>query len=305
MRKIPVGETIRFAYQFTLGQIGTIIGLIWIPAVLTAVGSYFFGQMYARHMADAFASGASAGGGTELLLLFCYQFVALLFAAIMLTAVTQLALGLRSGPAVAHFHVGPTEFRVVGGMLALALLLFIFIIGYALATVALVSLAALVGAAAGKIVVTVISGLVSLAGIAAVIYAMVRLSFVMVPAITVEGGFGIARSWELTQGNFWRIFAIGLSTVLPLLLVVIAVQVIVLGPGYFVPDLAAMKDPALQAKHMAAQMESMAEHLPVLAAFGFVIAPLLYGLGTAPSAFAYRQLTSRAPQSLLDSGPSA
>ncbi|MEJ0044147.1 MAG: hypothetical protein WDM81_18895 [Rhizomicrobium sp.] len=40
MNKIPVGETIRFAYAFTFGEIGTVIGLVWIPLVINAVGAF-------------------------------------------------------------------------------------------------------------------------------------------------------------------------------------------------------------------------------------------------------------------------
>jgi len=46
MNKIPVGETIRFAYAFTFGEIGTIIGLIWIPTLINAVATFFALRAY-------------------------------------------------------------------------------------------------------------------------------------------------------------------------------------------------------------------------------------------------------------------
>src|SRR6185437_697887 len=41
MNKIPVGQTIRFAYAFTFGEIGTVIGLTWIPTLINAVATFF------------------------------------------------------------------------------------------------------------------------------------------------------------------------------------------------------------------------------------------------------------------------
>src|SRR5256885_4893359 len=37
MTKLPVGSTIRHAYSFTFGELGTIIGLCWLPLVLIAI----------------------------------------------------------------------------------------------------------------------------------------------------------------------------------------------------------------------------------------------------------------------------
>ena len=40
MNKLPVGEATRFAYAFTIRELGTIIGLIWIPMVALAIISF-------------------------------------------------------------------------------------------------------------------------------------------------------------------------------------------------------------------------------------------------------------------------
>ena len=53
----------------------------------------------------------------------------------------------------------------------------------------------------------------------ALIYILVRLGFLLAPAAAMEGGFGLERSWKLTKGNFWRIVAIGLATLLPIVIV--------------------------------------------------------------------------------------
>ena len=40
MNKLPIGQTVRFAYGFTLHELGTIIGLIWVPMVALAVVNF-------------------------------------------------------------------------------------------------------------------------------------------------------------------------------------------------------------------------------------------------------------------------
>ena len=46
MKKIPVLDSIRYAYAFTFGHLGTIIGLIWVPMVILAVAGYFVMSYY-------------------------------------------------------------------------------------------------------------------------------------------------------------------------------------------------------------------------------------------------------------------
>ena len=46
MKKIPVGTTIAFAYRFLVTEIGTIVGIAWLPAVLSSTVSYF-ARLYA------------------------------------------------------------------------------------------------------------------------------------------------------------------------------------------------------------------------------------------------------------------
>src|SRR5215211_6478442 len=59
MIKIPVGQTIRFAYAFTIRHIGIIIGLVWVGMVLDAVVKYFAMSRYYSGMATALESGSA------------------------------------------------------------------------------------------------------------------------------------------------------------------------------------------------------------------------------------------------------
>lgn len=291
MNKLPIGDAVRFAYRFTFGQIGTIIGLIWIPMLIIVIGSYFTVQPYYAAMAAAARTGAAPAGGAVLIFML-FQVVALLLVASITVSITQQALGLRKGLPLAHFALGLTELRVYGGIVGLFLLFILFLLGYAMGfaaiTVAAKSLAGLGGA--GRIGGGVLAAAYAVVGPCALFYIMVRLSFVFIPAAVTGTGFGLARSWEITKGHFWRIFVIGCATILPLALALMAVEVAILGPHFFISDLKAMGDKAAQARNAALQMAVMQENFPYLLGFSFVIAPVMYGLALAPAAFVWRFL---------------
>src|SRR6201994_376077 len=129
MQKLPVGQIVRLAYAFTFGEIGTIIGLVWIPAVITAVGGFFAMGGYYSAMADATQTGVPMSGGPQFAFFFLYLIAALLLAAVMAVAVAKQALTLREGPAIAHFSLGGVEARVFGGFIGLYLLVVMFTVG--------------------------------------------------------------------------------------------------------------------------------------------------------------------------------
>ena len=60
MQKLPVGRIVRLAYAFTFGEIGTIIGLVWIPALITAVGGFFAMGGYGFYVWGAYGVTALA-----------------------------------------------------------------------------------------------------------------------------------------------------------------------------------------------------------------------------------------------------
>src|ERR1700749_1645313 len=114
MNRIPVGETTRFAYRFTLGELGTIIGLIWVPTLATAILRflpYLLGDNAPPPDINPSAAGAIALRGLLLAL------VGILLKACADVPVTRQALGLRTGPAWIHFAIGRTELRLWGAYL--------------------------------------------------------------------------------------------------------------------------------------------------------------------------------------------
>jgi hypothetical protein len=293
MNKIPVAQTIRFAYAFTLGEIGTIIGLIWIPTLINAVASFFVLRAYYDTLINSFENGmppTGAGLGWPLLL----AFLAMLLLAMIGVAVTQQAMGLRQGPAFARISLGSAEWRAFGGFFGLYMLLVLFIAIFALvvgaASVATASAVQSNPASTGLL--AAMMGLAALAGIGILFYLIVRLSFLLVPSVVDGGEFGLSRSWLLTKGNFWRIVLVGLATLLPILLILGAVQIVLFGSSYFIPDLRQAGDAAARVRSMVDTMRTTRENMPILMGLSFVVSPLLYGLMFSASAFAYRSLSA-------------
>src|SRR5271156_2240445 len=154
MNKLPVGQTITDAYGFTFTQLGTIIGLIWFPMVVSTLLNFL------PQLADGYAAGAAASGAGPVESL-AVLLLTLLLSAIMYVAVARQALGLRQGPAVFHFALGQPEFRVYG-----ALLVIYFLIGLA-------TLAQLEAQSVGGPVST-LATFIALPGVVFIIYMAVR-----------------------------------------------------------------------------------------------------------------------------------
>jgi hypothetical protein len=294
MNKIPVGQTVRFAYAFTFGEIGTVIGLIWIPTLINAVASFFALRAYYHTLADSLESGlppSGAGVGLPFLL----AFLAMLLVAMIGVSLTQQALGIRQGPAFAHIALGSTELRAFGGFFGLYLLFILFI-----AIVAIVLRIATAGSATAIQANPQLSGpaaagiaVAAVLGICVVLYMVIRLSFLLVPSVVAGGEFGLTRSWQLTKGNFWRIVAVGVSTLLPIALIFGIAELAILGPSFFIPDMTHGAAAGANLRNMATQMRAVQDHMPLLMGLSFVVSPLLYGLMFSASAFAYRALSGQ------------
>ena len=300
MNKIPVTQTVLESYRFTFGGLGKVIGLIWLPIVILTVGGYFTLVPYFSSMAGALDAGDTSQQGALLLRQLAFEFVAIVLIVVIAVAITREILNPVRRPPFLRFALGPTEFRTIGGFIGLFMLLIVFlvvltiiglVIGFAVSAVLPAA-----GAAAGKGAAAGIGVLAGFIGFCVLVYVMVRLGFLLVPAVAMEGGFGLERSWRLTKGNFWRIVAIVVLTLLPIVIVAGFIDLMILGPDFLNPHLELARDPAAQMRHSAEQMRQMSAHLPLMMGIGFLLAPFTYGMSFAPAAFAYRALTAKAPQ---------
>lgn len=287
MNKLPVGQIIREAYVFTFGEIGTVLGLTWIPTLINTVASYFIFRSYALTL-ESLQTGAPPTDG-QALLPFPLMILCLFLVGMIGVALTRQVLGIRKGPALAHVALGGEEFRAFAGFIGVYLMTFLFILLFMMVVSAVAMFA---GAAAGP-AAGAIAALAGVIGVFLMIYAVVRFGYLLVPSVVVDGQFGLTRSWQLTKGNFWRIIAIMLGTLLPLMLVSDIATALVMGP-LPPPSTVQPTDLAGVARIWADQLKMTLPHLPALMGVSLVLAPLGYSLLFTPAALAYRILSGKA-----------
>ena len=274
MRRLPVLAVLREAYAFTFTHLGAIIGLIWLPMVLTTVGGFFVNQIYGRQVQQAMAAGAAAAAGPAVLIQLGFGLAQLAFYAVMCVPVAQLALGQRQGGAMVHFAFGLPEWRMFRALLGLLLLL--------LAGVLLLSLiVSLPAAAAGTMPIALLAEVGVLLFLSGLVYVGIRMAF-LVPAIVVaEQGPALARAWLLSADNFWRLLAVVLGALGPLLLTLMTVLLAVISGS--------LDSHAPQTTESVSA--AVSANLPLITGVQFVVAPLLIGLAVGASVFSWRELS--------------
>jgi hypothetical protein len=239
MQKIPVGPTIAFAYRFLITEIGTIVGIAWLPAVLSSAASYFTHLYAMGHRALIEAGDAPTVGAYFGLSLM--SFVVTLFAASMVAvAITRQVLGPRHSGVLLYFAAGPFEWRMFAANLrymagAAALLMLaavITILAFLLAGTPLDAPEQVRPSAA-----TILAGLIAWAVFLYAFATILRMGFLLPATIVGEEKGGLRRSHDLTKGNFWRVLAIMLALAGPILLLLIGGEAAVLrsalGPDFF------------------------------------------------------------------------
>lgn len=279
MHKIPVFKTIRFAYVFTFGDIGTIIGLVWLPTLLIGVLQFLPYALGTQSSDESAAAGSAAA-----LLNFVFFFASLVLYAVNSVAVTQLALGKRpEGGASFHISLGRPEWRVLGANLFCAVLLGGLLMMYFLG----LSFAA--SATRSGMSIPLAIGLIAyaVAGICLLLYVGVRLMPLLAPAIVAEDKLDLTRGWRLMAGNILRMLGVLLGVAVPLLVVEAAVTLLIGGPGLIA---ALPSDPNAMVAAVNARMAALNNHMPELIGQFLILAPFSLGLTMGAETAAYRAL---------------
>lgn len=288
MNKLPIGETIRSAYEFTLGHLGTIIGLIWVPMVAIAVLQFLpYGLGDNTVMPDQNAAAAGAAALRSI----AFTLLILLLYACVNVAVMRQALGLRKGPAMVYFTLGWTELRLAGAMLALGLIVTVLMIVLVVAVIAVSTAGA---ALANKALTAALAGAVVLAGLCVILVSVVRLAFLIVPVTVVENKISFERGWLLTRGNFWRISAVMFAVTLPIVLITFIALLILMGGELSALFAAAQTmTPEDFLKRYRTIIDS---HIPVILGINLIAAPFSLGLTLGAAAFGYKTLSATPAQ---------
>jgi len=275
MIKIPVAEAIRFAYTFAFGQIGAIIGLVWLPLIIVAFLQflpYALGTAYTASSANA----AEATGATFINLAF--STTALVLYGMNFVSVTRQALGIRQGAASIHFSLGWPEWRMFVAVVICGLILTAAMGLYLILGSLLVPSQAAGGLMSG------LAAVYAIVGFCALVWFTLRLVFVLAPVVVAEERVDLVRAFLLTRGNFWRALAIALAVTLPLLIVQCIAIAVIAGPGFFAPL------SGNSAAALAQRFRQLDRHMPALIGLALMLTPFNLGLTLGASSFAYRTL---------------
>lgn len=327
MNKIPVGKTIADAYAFAFGGFLSNLGIVWLPVVLALAAAAFLLMPYLAAVLQVFQNIQPGAKPDPLAMMgplmatyrwvLLFYFVDIAFRAMMMLGLTRRALGIATGAQFVFFSVGRPFWRIFGAYLVMALIiLVIYLIGFlALMVMSLVLIGVGAGAAASAgasavaggaaAVLAVLLGVVLTLGFyGAMLYIVVRMTFLLTPSILVEDKtFSVLRSWELTKGNFWRIFAVGFAIFVPMILVIdTIVFCVIVGPVWSSLHVH-LGDPQagfiVTRAIMTNVIAMMRTGWYVLVLFSLAISTVFYSIAAGAAASAYRSLTGyKAPETV-------
>jgi hypothetical protein len=301
MNKIPVFETIAHAYGFAISQFLKILGIAWAPLVVSIafglmITPGFFGNHIDPSDQDAMQRLSMQMVPLSLLILLPIR-------AMIATGVTELALGMRSGTTFVYFSLGASIWRFIGSWLLVIIAMIVLVVGFAIVLgitlgVGGAALSSMAGTNA-TMIGGVVGVLVTFIVLFLYLYLIVRLTFFIAPVVVAEHKIDLARVWQLSHGNFWRIFLVGLGIVLPIIIVAFAMVYFVFGNEIshlleiFREGFKTKNDTVLQTQMQAWSETIRVRQLaiwPYAAVFNLIFATFSYGLMYGASAFAYRAI---------------
>lgn len=303
MQKVPVGDTIAFAYRFAFGEFLTLLRLSWIPLTIMMVAIHFLSHslpLGTIGAADPKQFSLGYGQIASFIAMFALQLVCI---ATAIVAYTEHAL--HPSPDRKFFYL-PSA-KVVGKVLA-ALLLFGLAFGAVIiSAVGIIYIAQLAGKTSSGMERPgggFISTLVAISVMGAAYYAFIRATFILTPLVVAEGKIDLRRAWDLGRGNFWRYAAIALGIALPFLIASLAASLLF-------AKLVALPQSALDSAQSAAERQQMIMAWnatigaqlrmlwPLMTIINIGIYTVMYGISAGASVFAYRALVpaNAAPES--------
>jgi hypothetical protein len=280
MNKIPVWPTISYAYRFLFGQIGTVLAIAGGPAIALSGADYVTRSLAAAQAAD----GGDANGLERLVALLALA-VFLIAPAIAAVGLTRIVLAEESRVSYPPFFT--TVLRMAAANLRFfigsAVLLFLaFAISYGAYRAAGVSIEAGVPVQPTAPVVAV--GLISWVALLYVFVSMLRMGFLLSGVVSAEPKGGLKRAHALTQGNTWRILAIALALIVPILILTTAAAYAIMRSALG-PDFAAG---GITEEIFRKAQQAIVDRLASWELFNAVIFVLYSGLVYSGAAYAYR-----------------
>lgn len=297
MKKIPVGSTIVGSYKFLFQNIISIIGVLWLPVVISCaiVGAFLYGILPHKWLVCDFTPISDPEGffraKLPLILLAVPVLIitSLLASAMVRVGILRHAIGEKTKTTWIYFSLGARVWRMVA---ALLLYLVIYIGLEIVVRVAKAISVFILKAVPGmpEQVPTHIGDLIGLVGFIIGLYIVLRLFFFLMAVVVAENKVGVGRAWELGKGNIWRMIGVLIAIVLPVMLIV----GVVFGMMAFgtIVSLAASGHPPKTDAEVLTFFKSLLPLLPVFFGIWVVAAIALNGLVLGAIGKAYKAVTA-------------
>jgi hypothetical protein len=215
--QIPIKETIVRTYRYTFDNFRVLFGLTWLAALaFTTIGPL------ARALVGESDRGAKAIA--TIIALFVIYTAGYSVAAI---AVTRQTLGMQSGFRPFHLSFGKAEWRLfvsnIQCVAAIVAVMLLLILGIAISLLGVAGILTTVGITVTSVPDSLpgafIGTLLLAAMLAGFSFVGVRYFFFLPLAAVVSPDQQLGRSYDLSAGNFWTIFAVGLAAMAPTILI--------------------------------------------------------------------------------------
>lgn len=256
--------------------------------VVVIVGAGLMLYLGAPDASTPFANPLTAAGG---IVFFVVGF--LLLSSMLLCAAYRAVLRPDAG-AFAYLRLSMTELRM--SLLLLALVIIAFIVALIMSLILGIFLGMALGGGEGG---PLIASLIAWAVIA---FLSVRFSLTGVVNFA-EGRFGLVESWEITRGNFWRLFAVYLILIVYFIVISLlgsflggVIQAALGAPN---PWAALMSPAAAPASGEVSPVDQLTGGLAAMA-INILLAAINTMVLYAPHAAAYRALTMPPPETTSD-----
>jgi hypothetical protein len=287
MNKIPVGQTIAFAYSFLFARIGAVVGIAGFPAVLTGVAGYLARIYATSHRADLEA-GEPSVAGVYFLVSLSTLLVMIVASSIVAVGVTREVLEPQDRGMGFHVSLGQTEWRMFAANLRFfagsgALFLLAAIISALAFVLAGVPLNA--PERAEPTMAALLAGLISWFVFIYAFVTILRMGFLLPAVVVGETKSGLRRAFDLIKANFWRAFVVMAALGLPVFILLGAGELVLLRSALG-PDFTSIPP----AEFMERVGEAMEQKILVWQVFTAVLFVLASGLIYSGGAFAYRAL---------------
>ncbi|MGN6147856.1 MAG: hypothetical protein ACTHPD_04895 [Rhizomicrobium sp.] len=206
MSSLRIGKTVSASFDFSVRHLGEILKRIVLPAISGGAILYVLALAYIAEL-DRFLVDHDQRSASLVLALAGGGFLALLFLhAVVVTAIISLILDKPREGGWRFFHVGLAEWRVYAGLLRLVVIAGILIVGGQGVRILLLRFG----------YDPLLSYFSELLIFLAMIWIVIRIGFFVGPVgVDRKSGQIVGRSWEVSAGLFWRLFAIAIICILP------------------------------------------------------------------------------------------